>query len=40
VLFIAVSLLGAIALHELVEKPVRRALLRRWQPNRPTAPAT
>lgn len=39
VLFIAVSLRGAIALYELVEKPVRHALLRRWQPHRPAAPA-
>ncbi len=29
---IALSLLGAVALHEGVEKPVRRALLRRWRP--------
>lgn len=29
---IALALLGAVALHEGVEKPARRALLRRWRP--------
>ncbi len=29
---LVVSLVGAIALHELVEKPARRALLKRWRP--------
>lgn len=30
------SLAGAIGMHELIEKPVRRALLRHWQPTRST----
>jgi peptidoglycan/LPS O-acetylase OafA/YrhL len=36
---IAASLVGAFLLHELVEKPARRALLRRWQPAKAPAPA-
>lgn len=34
-----ISLLGAIALHELVEKPARRYLLARWRPAPVTASA-